>query len=114
VKKVFLILACVLVWGCSEKQEPKPANLLSEKKLTAILIDMHIAEARVEARGFSIDTATALYDNLKQDIYKKHKVSEDRFQKSYNYYLVNLKKLDKIYENVIDSLSMREVKATSK
>ena len=108
-------MCCALAFGCSEeKEETKPANLLSDKQLTSILIDMHIAEARVEANGFSADTAMAVYNNLKQDIYKKHNITEAHFQESYDYYLTNLSKLDKIYETVIDSLSMREVKASSK
>ena len=54
-------MCCALAFGCSEeKEESKPANLLSDKQLTSILIDMHIAEARVEAVQIGVEAGAAL------------------------------------------------------
>lgn len=76
------------------------------------MVDIHIAESRIETMGLVSDTAAVYYKNMQQEIFKKHQITEDQFYKSYNYYLDNVSELDKIYEKVVDSLSVTEVEAT--
>lgn len=81
--------------------------------MTAILVDIHVAESRVENMGLPHDTGTVYYQKLQQDIFKKHQVKPDAFYKSYDYYVTNVSELDKIYEKVVDSLSVKEVEASA-
>lgn len=78
------------------------------------MIDVHLAEARVENAGLPTDSAEAVYRKMQQDIYRKHQISEANFNNSYQYYLRNLSELDKIYGRVIDSLSARETMSAAK
>lgn len=107
-KRIFLIFSVLLLAQCAPATEPKPANLLSAGKMTGILIDVHLTEARLENTGLAFDSAEAVYRKMQQDIYRKHQVKESDFNTSYQYYLRNLSELDKIYAAVIDSLSARE------
>ena len=112
-KKLFLAFCSVALLGCSEEKAKLPADLLPPAKITSILADIHIAESRVELMRVSPDTANVVFKRLQKDIFKKHKVSEAEFTKTYNYYLDNIGALDKVYEGLVDTLTMREVRLTS-
>ncbi|MDX5345969.1 MAG: DUF4296 domain-containing protein [Hymenobacteraceae bacterium] len=114
-KKLFLLLPVFFLFQCkSEKEDTKPENLLSADQMTNILIDVHIAEALTEIHVPLYDSAQVMYERQEKQILKKHQVSEPQFRTSYDYYLKQEEVLDKIYERVIDSLSMMEVKAQTK
>ena len=113
-KKSFLILLVgLLLQACTSPVEPAPADIIPEKKMTAILVDIHIAESRIENMGLPYDTGAVYYQQLQQQIFKKHQVAPDKFFKSYDYYVRNVSELDKIYEKVVDSLSVKEVEASA-
>ena len=78
-----------------------------------MLVDLHVAEARVERLGMITDTAAIYYKKAQQEIFKKNKVTEKQFYKSYDYYLHNVSELDKIYARVVDSLSLKEVETSN-
>ncbi|QNF34561.1 DUF4296 domain-containing protein [Adhaeribacter swui] len=107
-KSLFLISPLFLLLSCSPASEPQPANLIPEEKMTRIMMDVHLAEAQVENAGLPLDSGEAVYRKLQQQIFKKYQVKETDFNTSYQYYLRNLNLLDKIYEKVIDSLTVRE------
>ena len=113
VKKLFLAFCFVGLLGCGDKKAKLPAGLLPPDKITSILADIHIAESRVELMHVSPDTANVVFRRLELDIFKKHKVSEPEFTKTYNYYLEHIGALDKVYEGLVDTLTMREVRLTS-
>lgn len=113
-KKSFLILLVgLLLQACTSPVEPAPADIIPEKKMTAILVDIHIAESRIENMGLPYDTGAVYYQRLQQQIFKKHQVAPDKFFNSYDYYVRNVSELDKIYEKVVDSLSVKEVEASA-
>jgi hypothetical protein len=108
-KAFFLVAASLLFYTCTSPISPPPPNLLSEKKMTGSLFDLHVAEARIERMGIMLDTGSVYYKELQGRILKKHGVTPAAFYKSYDYYLQNVSELDKIYEKVIDSLTLQEV-----
>lgn len=110
-KSFFILLAGILLQACTSPVDPAPADLLPEKKMTAILVDIHILESRIETLGLPHDTASNYFRAQQQQIFKKHQVKADKFFRSYDYYVTNVSELDKIYEKVVDSLSMKEVEA---
>ena len=112
-KKLFLAFCSVALLGCGEEKVKLPAGLLPPAKITSILADIHIAESRVELMRVSPDTADVVFRRLQKEIFKKHKVSEAEFNKTYDYYIDNIAALDKVYEGLIDTLTMREVRLTS-
>ena len=87
---------------------PEPQDLLTEDKMVAILLDINIAEGGMKARYVLGDSAKALAPYLYDHIYDKHGVSRDQFDRNLDYYLHQPGKMDKIYEQVITELSIRE------
>lgn len=109
-KSIFLIFTLLSLVCCSPASEPIPTNLLTEEQMTRIMIDVHLAEAQIENAGLPLDSGDAVYRKMQRQILKKHQVKETDFNTSYQYYLRNLNGLDKIYEKVIDSLTVRETR----
>ncbi|MBK0404700.1 DUF4296 domain-containing protein [Adhaeribacter sp. BT258] len=109
-----MIFSLFGLFSCAEEKKKLPAGLLPPAKLTSILADIHIAEAQVENMRLSPDTAKVVFNRLQAEVLKKYGVPEKQFDKTYTYYLNNLNDLDKIYESLIDTLTMREVQFTSK
>jgi len=114
VKKLFLAFSLIGLLSCGDEEKVKvPKDLLPPAKLTSILADIHLAESRVELMRVSPDTATVVFKRLQAEIFKKQNVSEKDFLKTYDFYLNNIKELDKIYERLVDTLGMREIKVSS-
>jgi hypothetical protein len=112
VKKYFLPLLCFLLSACNSDNEVKqvPAGLLSKEKMVSIMIDVHIEESKLMQQNYTPDSGQIAFRNRKEEILKKNGVSQEDFQKSYQYYLENITEMDAIYAVVIDSLSLRESK----
>jgi hypothetical protein len=107
VKNFLFCLFLLAVLGCSEKVSKK--DVLSEKQMTAILIDIHIAEAKVhQVNVGSRDSTAAIYLALEDKILKKNNVSKKEYTKSFNYYNDRPDLMEKIYTAVIDSLNVRQ------
>ena len=114
VKNLFCILFCLSLLACSQQEEQKPAHLLPRAKMVQILADVHTAEATVEHQVIYPDTALMTFNYLQRQILEKHHVKEQDFRDTYTYYLNHLKEMDKLYEIIIDTLSVRESKARLK
>jgi hypothetical protein len=110
VKRIFCILSLAVLASCGQQGDNTPKNLLPEQKLVQILADVHVAEARIENRIVYPDTAMMLYGLEQQRILEAHGVEEQLFRDTYRYYLSDIKKMDKLYEIILDTLSVREAK----
>jgi hypothetical protein len=110
VKKYFLILLVLTFASCEEIDEKAPEDVLSKAAMVRILIDVHIAEAKVTQKGLPPDSAKIVFLKSKEEILKKNHVKSEAFQKSYDFYISHLKGMEDIYSAVVDSLSLREAK----
>lgn len=110
-KRLFCILSLALLFGCQKRTTKAPDNLVPQQKMVQILADVHIAEALIENRVIYPDTALMTFNQQQQRILESYKVSEKDFRETYNYYLQNLPLMDKLYEVILDTLSVREAKA---
>ena len=82
--------------------------------MVQILADVHIAEARIETRVLYPDTALMVFNKEEKRILEAHGVKEEDFRKTYQFYLNNLPQMDKLYEMILDTLSVREAKVRAK
>jgi hypothetical protein len=113
VKNVFLAGFIFLCFSCIDNSIPE--YVLSKEKMTAILIDVHVAEAKAAAYNLlTVDSAAALFSVMEAEIYKKHKVDKKAYKKSYEYYMKRPELFEQIYNSVIDSLTVRQAKGEVK
>ncbi|MDO7883831.1 DUF4296 domain-containing protein [Hymenobacter cheonanensis] len=115
-----LVLSAGLLLAAASCARPEqvlpPPNLLSKEEITALLIEFHLLESRIESSRLSPDSARALFQIMHRDVLWQHKLkeSDSTFEHSYRYYAMNGKDLDGIYATVIDSLAAREKKMGTK
>jgi hypothetical protein len=97
--------------SCNSETEldVKPTDLIAEKKMIDVLIDVHITESALSLKNFNRDSSLKLFAYYKSDIFKEHNITEKQFQESFDYYAKHSKQFDHMYEVVIDSLKVKEV-----
>lgn len=94
--------------ACSEEEKP-PKGTLSEDKMSTVLTDIHLAEARVNRLQLkSLDSSIMIFNRLKSDIWKKHQVDTTAYRESYAYYMSRPEVMTRIYENVNKKIEVRE------
>ena len=105
---IHLLLVALLVSGCVN-DEKLPKDTMSEEHMAVILTDIHLAEARVNRLQLrSLDSSLMIYNKLKADIWKKHKVDTTAYRKSYDYYMTRPETMTRIYEKVNKKIEIRE------
>ncbi len=87
------ILILILV-GCKVK---RPDDVISEKKMEALLYDYHIAKAMGDNVPYNENYKKALYIDA---VFRKHGTTEAAFDSSLVWYTRNTEVLSKIYEKV--------------
>lgn len=97
--------------SCQQQTDDKPANMIPQQKMVRILADIHTTEALIERNVSYPDTALVIYADEHAEILKKHGVEKQAFETTYRYYLTHLEEMDKLYEIVVDTLSVRESQA---
>ncbi|MFA6262406.1 MAG: DUF4296 domain-containing protein [Bacteroidia bacterium] len=94
-------------------QAAPPADLLSRKQMSSILVDLHLSEAMVNATNEVNDSFIQLSVNRNAAIYKKHGVQEENFRTSFEYYKLQPMEIDSIYTDIIQQLIDIQVKQSS-
>lgn len=109
-KKLYLILFVVFIAivSCDKLPYEKPDNLIKEKKMIDMLVDIHIAEATyVQMRYDSIFRNTPA-SNFYYSILEKYQVPDSVFEKSFVFYSSTPKQFEEMYRKVMNRLSVIE------
>lgn len=102
-----VILLISIIIACSE-QEKIPKDIIQPNSMASLLAELHELENSVNFFGLKKDSANTLYE------YYEWKVIHDRgydsvlFTRSMSWYLAHSKHFDRVYKQVIDTLSLRE------
>jgi hypothetical protein len=109
-RKLLIIGTVLLIIACSTNKTPK--GILTEKEITPILIDLHIADGIYSQRYIMQGQATR--DNYAEDLYlsvlKKYKIDRKVLETSLFYYGKHPDIYKPIYDNVLDRLNELNVK----
>lgn len=106
----------MLISSCNSLIKSKPSSIISEEKMTDILVDLHLTEAIVRIGNDSVghtEDSTQLRIRF-AEVFKKYDTKPDQFTFSLNYYLEHIDELDKIYADVIVRLTEMDAKLTPK
>jgi len=110
----FFLLITFLMLSCSSQEEEiRPENVLEPEDFAVVMIDVQITEG-MRAQGVDIITPAQGVDGPYDKIFKKHSISQDVFERSYDYYLERPDRMEKIYEQVLDSLSKLDAEVKQK
>jgi hypothetical protein len=107
----YILIIFSLVAGSCSSRKPKldRKNLIPEKELISLLIDIHITDGllsipRINTAYSSLDSITTYYH-----VIEKHGYTKEVMDKTMKYYFIkNPKKLNNIYDVVLGKLSEME------
>lgn len=109
VRDFFLMTIFVFSCFACEDSKTSPEGVLPKEKMISFLIDLHIAEARINDLNLRRDSAEKLFQVVEDSLFIKNGIENDTvYDNSYEYYLADIEGLDEIYSAVVDSLSLRE------
>ena len=103
-----LIISALSVYSC--KNAGRPADVLSQEEMADLLVEFYIAEGKLNTSPIGRDSAMKLFLPFEQSVMKKRNLSDERLSKTYRYYLDHPVEFEKVYDAVIDTLSLRETR----
>ena len=92
---LFLVFS-LFFWACTPSV---PSGILSEEKMTDVLVDIHLAQGMAEAQSENTDVARYKYI---QAVFQKHRITEAEFDSSMVYYSGRAEKFTFVYNNVVN------------
>ncbi len=115
-KNLFLFGFVALLAACGGSNEVEmPTDIIDAHKFTAILIDVQLTEgmnSQVNYMRHNFDKKKKL--DPYQPIFEKHNVNSDEFKRTYAFYSEHPKKMELLYEQVLDSLSKLDAEIKQK
>ena len=107
-----LILTIAIFLSC--QKEKRPVGVLSPKELTKVMMELYLAEARASGQSMIKDSVMKYFKPAEQKLLAREGVSDSIMRITYQYYIERPEEFEKIYDSVIDSLSLREQKEKGK
>ncbi len=103
----FIVMAFLYGCGSDVVQEEKPP--IDQDMFTALMIDVQLAEGMKTQKIFVTKKNPGAINMLYEDIFAKHGVTEEEFQKTFTFYRERPGLFEVVYEQVLDSLSKLDV-----
>jgi hypothetical protein len=104
----------LLIFFCScKKPEQKPANILSQDEMIKVLSEVYVTEEKISRLGLTIDSASKVFSHLQGKIFTATGVPDSVFHRSVDYYMDHPKEMEQVYAALVDSLQLREQRASS-
>jgi hypothetical protein len=110
----FGLIILIIGFFCGCQKEKRPAGVLSPKELTKVMMELYLAEARASAQPMVKDSVIKYFRPAEQKLLAREGVSDSIMRITYQYYTERPEEFEKIYDSVIDSLSLREQKGKGK
>lgn len=109
-KYLVLIILSIVIVSCNNTNDP-PKNLIPHDKMALIITDLTLLEATYNTKLIRIDNKKELMQKYSNEIFEKHQVTEDTFDKSYDYYINNSEEFELILELVFEELNKMETQS---
>ncbi len=108
-----IVLVALLAGSCRRAPDELPAGILPPARMTDVLVDFHLAQARWQAESL-VDTRGAGKAAYYKDVLDRHRISWADFKASMDYYTRRPDELTEIYNAVIELLSKKQAEAAAK
>lgn len=105
-RKLSYIIAILIIVSCSGKEE-RPKGIIPPEKMAVILSDIYLAEFKASKIGLKQDSSKIVLRHYELKIFEDHNTNDSIYKESFKYYLEHPDQLEKIYDIVIDTVSLR-------
>ena len=109
---VKLLPVLALLYSCEaevlEKNMPKDEDIVSEEKMTEIIIDLNLIDGAIKANRHNIDSIKT--NAFFESVLEKHKLSEELLDKNLKYYTQRPEEMELIYEKAIAKMTEEQAK----
>lgn len=106
-----LVIILAGAFSCSKKEQA-PEGILGKEEMVKTIQEVLLAEEKVNRLRLSTDSAKKVFTALREKIFEKTGVPDSVFNNSMNYYMDHPKELEQIYTALVDSLNLKEQKAS--
>lgn len=106
-----LVIILAGVFSCSKK-EKAPKGILAREEMVTTIQEVLLAEEKVNRLRLSTDSSKKVFTAIRGKIFEKTGVPDSVFNNSMNYYMDHPKELEQIYTALVDSLNLKEQKAS--
>jgi hypothetical protein len=103
-----IIVVALLLSTVSCKKEKAPSGILTKAQMVDWMMNIYLAEARVQLIPGSRDSAYKIFVPYQDSLMRRKGVQDSVLNRSYQYYLDRPAEMESIYDAIIDSLSLRE------
>lgn len=104
---IFLVSVFAFV-ACEDPIVPKPKNLIKEKQMIEMLVDIHMAEATFAKFRHDSIMKNNSSANFYYSVLDKYEVPDSVFEKSFVFYASVPRDFEKMYRKVMNKLSQVE------
>ncbi|HMJ68948.1 MAG TPA: DUF4296 domain-containing protein [Cyclobacteriaceae bacterium] len=104
----------ILVFSAGCQQEKMPPGVLSKEDYAEYLVNIYVAEAKLNTLAITPDSAMKLFQPYEQSLQQKFGKSDSAVQKTYQWYLSHPREWEEVYTAVIDTLNLLEQKASTR
>ena len=107
-KNLYLFTALLLLFSACDSEDPEKEGVIPPVEMADIISDIYLAEYKSSHLGLNQDSLEVLFRHYELQTYDDHGVSDSIYKKSFAYYIDHPRQLEKIYDMVIDSLSLNQ------
>ncbi len=108
---VVMLALMVILAAC--KRDTRPPDVLTREQMADLLVEVYVAEGKMLNQPIQRDSGMKLFLPFEQKLLKKKNISDEVLSKSYKYYIDHPVEFEKVFDAVIDTLSVRETRTNT-
>jgi len=114
VKKYLVISLLFFLGACGSEEIVPPNDLVPKEDMINFLLDLHLAEAKINMLALPRDSSKLLYKHYERYLFDKHNLEDSAYYQSFEYYLNEIEVMDEIYGAIVDSLNVMNTMSRTK
>ena len=100
-----MILSILFAFSCGKEETPE--GVLDKDRMTKVLMEIHLLEAKIQKLYVPADSSKKLYHHYEKMLFEDLGVTEEQYDESLIYYVNHGAELGEIYNHIVDSLMLK-------
>ena len=107
-KNLYLYTVLILFFSACNSEDAEKEGVIPPVEMADIISDIYLAEYKSSHLGLHQDSMEVLFRHYELQTYDEHGVNDSIYKASFAYYIDHPRQLEKIYDMIIDSLSLNQ------